>query len=209
MKPIFLCVALVGMGMVLTGCGTISEVTPANGKPVDFTRYERVLVLDFVDGATQKEKPANQPRKKAEMAVRTKSFPDRIAIELGAKNVFKEVTRTGEPDPQTLVISGTITRYVEGDAMGRLMIGLGVGSSYFDAIVDFKDGGTSELLATQKVDRNSWVLGGGIASTQSPDEFMKEAAQRLVYDITTAKHTGKLEERVSSPHPMGKQGQPH
>jgi len=199
MKTILLCVAFLGLGMILSGCGTVSEVTPTTGKDLDLRKYDRVLVLDFADAVTDKVKPSAQARKKAEMAIRTKSFPDRIAIELGAKNVFKEVARTGSPDSQTLIVSGTITRYTEGDAIGRLLIGLGAGSSYFDATVDFKDGTTSDILANQKIDKNSWVLGGGIAATQTPDEFMQEAAEVLAEDLSTAKLTGKLPERVSSP----------
>ncbi|HEV2434994.1 MAG TPA: DUF4410 domain-containing protein [Verrucomicrobiae bacterium] len=199
MKTILLCVAFLGLGMILSGCGTVSEVTPTAGKDLDLRKYDRVLVLDFADGVIDKVRPGAQAKKKAEMAIRTKSFPDRIAIALGEKNVFKEVARTGSPDSQTLIISGTITRYTEGDAIGRLLIGLGAGSSYFDATVDFKDGTTSDILANQKIDKNSWVLGGGIAATQTPDEFMQEAAEVLAEDLSTAKLTGKLPERVSPP----------
>lgn len=199
MKTMLLCMTFTGLAIMLTGCGTVSEVTPTAGQDLDLRKYDRVLVLDFADGVTDKVKPSAQAKKRAEMAIRTKSFPDRIAIELGAKNVFKEVTRTGNPDPQTLIVSGTITRYTEGDAIGRLVIGLGAGSSYFDATVDFKDGGTSNILANQKIDKNSWVLGGGIAATQTPDEFMQEAAKVLAEDLSTAKLTGKLPEKVSSP----------
>ena len=185
--------------MVLVGCGTVSEVTPTTDKEVDFRKYDRVLVLDFADGVSDKTKSGAQAKKKAEMAVRTKSFPDLIAIALGEKNVFKEVARSGNPDLQTLIISGTITRYSEGDAMGRLFVGFGAGSSYFDARVVFSDGGTSNVLANQEVDKNSWVLGGGIAATQTPDEFMHEAAKILAEDLSTAKLTGKLPVRSSAP----------
>lgn len=126
------------------------------------------------------------------MNVRTKSFPDRIAIELDARGVFREVVRGGTPDDHTLVLSGVITRYEEGDATLRLMIGMGAGSSYFDARVDFKDGGTSETIASQQVNKNSWALGGGVAATQSPDTFMMEAAVRLADDLASLKRTGKL-----------------
>jgi len=201
MKATFLGITFVGLTMILNGCGTVSEVTPTPGKEVDIRKYDRILVLDFADGVTAQTKPSAQAKKKAEMAVRTKSFPDRIAIELGEQNVFKEVIRTGNPDSVTLVISGTITRYTEGDAIGRMLIGFGAGSSYFDATVDFKDGSTSELLATQKVDKNSWVLGGGIAATQTPDEFMQEAAKKLAENIAIAKTTGKFPEPPASAPP--------
>ena len=76
--------------------------------------------------------------------------------------------------------------------MGRMFVGLGVGSSYFDAAVEFKGGTESGLLATQKVDKNSFVLGGGIAANQTPLEFMRQAAKKLATDVTVAKRTGKF-----------------
>jgi len=202
MKTLFSLIALIGINMLLTGCGTVSAVTPVAGKEVNFQKYQRVLVLDFIDGVSSAVK-TNQVRKKVEITVATKSFPDRIAIELGAKNVFREVARTGDPDAETLVISGTITRYHEGDPVARLLIGMGAGSSYFDATVSFKDGITFDTLATQKIDKNSWQLGGAIAASQTPEEFMREASEKLAEDINSLKLTGKLPEQKNNSPKQG------
>jgi hypothetical protein len=192
MKALLLSAAVVALCAILTGCGTVSHVTPASGATSDLKKYDRVLVLDFADGVSDKGDSAAHQRKRLELALATKSFPDEIAIELQSQGVFREVTRSGQPDAHTLVISGTVTRYAEGDAMGRMFVGLGVGSSYFDATVQLKDGAESSVLATQKVDKNSFVFGGGIAANQTPLGFMRQAAKKLATDLVAAKRTGNL-----------------
>jgi hypothetical protein len=186
MKTLILIPAL-AIAMALTGC-SVTQITPAQGKTFDVQRYERVHVEDFKDGVTAQTRTAQQAKKEVEMAIRTKSFPDRIAIELGAHNVFQEVVRTGTPDASTLVIGGTITRCDEGDVVLKMMVGMGAGTSRFDAMIEFRDGGTSELLATQQVDLSSWVGGGGIAATQTPETFMGYAARQLAFEVGSAKN---------------------
>jgi Domain of unknown function (DUF4410) len=192
MKKFWFNLMACGAALGFTGCGTVSHVTPTAGKEVDLRPYERVIVTDFTDGVSETAKPSVRDRKKAELAIASKAFPDRIAIELGALKAFQEVTRTGTPDAKTLVISGTITRYEEGSSTMRLMIGMGAGSSYFDAVVDLKDGTNSEVLATQKVDKNSWGGGGALAASQTPEAFMREGAKKLAPEISSLKLTGKL-----------------
>jgi hypothetical protein len=195
MKILFSFLVGVGMATLLTGCGTVSHVTPVANQELKLQKYERVLVLDFADDVSGKVKSKDQEKKKAELALATRAFPDRIAVELSMKKAFREVTRSGSADDQTLVISGIITRYEEGSSVARLLVGMGAGSSYFDATVDFKDGMTTNLLGSQKVDKNSWGLGGGLAATQTPDTFMREAAKKLAEDIASLKLTGKLPEK--------------
>jgi len=192
MKHGFLLLAGIFMAAFLSACGSVSHVKPTAGQAFRLDNYQRVVVNDFADGVTEKAKPKNKARKQAEMDVATKAFADRIAIELGAKGAFKEVVRTGTADANTLVITGTITRYEEGSSSARLWVGMGAGSAYFDADIVFKDGGTSGVLANQVVDKNSWGGGGAIAASQTPESFMKEAAKKLAEDISALKLTGKL-----------------
>jgi hypothetical protein len=205
MKNLFLFFVLLGTCLMMTGCGTVSSVMPVANSQIQWQNYQRVLVLDFKDGVTGQMNLAEQPRKKAELILACKNFPDQVAVELAAKNAFREVTRSGNPDKETLVVSGTITRYEEGSAMARLMIGLGAGSAYFDATIDFKDGGLDTPLAVQKVDKNSWGLGGGIAATQTPEGFMRGAAIKLAEDISSLKLTGKLPPK-NKPNPQSGAG---
>lgn len=197
MKTLFSLIAI-GSAVLLTGCGTVSHVTPAANKEVDLKNYERVLVMDFGDAVSENAKPKDKERKATELSLATKAFADRIAVELGSKHAFREVVRTGNADEKTLIISGAITRYEEGSSTARLLVGYGAGSSYFDATVTFKDGKSSEVLASLAVDKNSWGLGGGLAATQTPDVFMREAAIRLAEDMSSLKLTGKLPAKPST-----------
>ncbi len=88
----------------------------------------------------------------------------------------------------SLIIFGEIVRYVEGNAALRLMIGLGAGSSYFDANVKITNSDSNVLLGEIIVDKNSWVLGGGIASGQTIDSFMVEASEKIADEIKKAKN---------------------
>src|SRR5437867_4351296 len=108
MKALVLAAAVIALAVILTGCGTVSHVTHTSGAASDLRKYDRVLVLDFADGAGDKGDSAAQQRKRMELALATRSFPDQIAIELQSQGVFREVTRTGQPDAHTLVISGTV-----------------------------------------------------------------------------------------------------
>ena len=65
----------------------------------------------------------------------------------------------------------------------RMLIGLGAGSSYFDANVRFTANESGELLGQMKVDKNSWALGGGMASGQTVDTYMRAAAKKIASEI--------------------------
>jgi hypothetical protein len=92
-----------------------------------------------------------------------------------------------------VIIAGEVTRYTEGDSFARFMIGFGAGSSYFDATVRFTDGLNHEEVGVIKVDKNSWVLGGGYASGQTPEMYMAEAAKKI------AAETKRLAKSQDSP----------
>jgi len=132
-------------------------------------------------------KGLEREKKAAEMKRVAKDFADMLAWEIGQKRIFEQVARAGAEDERTLIIGGQITRYEEGSAMARFLVGMGAGSSYFDARVEFLRGGTAELLGAIDANRNSWVLGGGIAATQTPDSFMREAARKVAEEMSKLK----------------------
>ena len=92
---------------------------------------------------------------------------------------YTSVARGGKTDANTLVIEGEVTRFVEGNAALRALVGLGAGSSYFDADVRFLDGANGKVVGTMKADKNSWVLGGGLAAGQTVETFMNGAAKKV------------------------------
>ncbi len=93
------------------------------------------------------------------------------------------VVRTGTPDSSTLVVGGEITRFVEGNAALRFLVGMGAGSSYFDATVRATDGASGSSIATLSADKNSWGLGGSLAAGQTVYTFMDEAAKKTAKEV--------------------------
>ena len=183
-----LSVGFLFLSLLLAGCGTTSGFKAASGQnAVDLSPFSRVVVKDFTDGVSEKMKGLEREKKAAEMKRVAKDFADMLAWEIGQKRIFEQVARAGAEDERTLIIGGQITRYEEGSAMARFLVGMGAGSSYFDARVEFLRGGTAELLGAIDANRNSWVLGGGIAATQTPDSFMREAARKVAEEMSKLK----------------------
>jgi len=154
----------------LTACGTTSGLQNTQGQSIASTqKFSKVIVQDFKLSIPEF----------SEKATSSKTYlPDQIATEIKKTGKFANVSRTGKPDADTLVINGVITKYKEGNPQLRLWIGMGAGSSFFEATVDFRDhkGGK---IGTINVDKNSWALGGAIAAGQGPQSFMDGAADKI------------------------------
>lgn len=186
-RNVFGCGLLVAV-LLVQGCGTTSSLRTEEGDvALDLSRYDRVEVLDFVD---QTDKDKIKPEKRAlyeqQVDTATRTFADMLAAELEATGAFREIHR--EPVEASAVrISGAITRFQEGNAAMRLLIGLGAGSSYFDANVHVLDNTTEESLARIVVDKNSWALGGGFAAGQNVENFMRGAAKKIATELALAR----------------------
>lgn len=168
---------------LLSGCGTTSNMKPAAGAEIrSLQKYSQVCVLDFGNKTSNKSDAGPQY-----VLTQGRRFADLIALELEKKAAFEKVAHVAAPQPGSLVIKGDITRCVEGGAAMRYLVGVGAGSSYFDATVQFADADTGQQLEEIKVDKNSWVLGGGIASTQTVEAFMEGAAKKIAEQAAQAK----------------------
>jgi hypothetical protein len=187
---------LIGLSAVVSGCGTTSSMKPVAAEPIDLTRFERLLIQDFADEFSAKAKPEKRLAKEAEAKLACQQFADRIALEARKTAAFGEVVRSGEAGENTLVIQGAIQRYEEGSAALRLLIGFGAGSSYFDSRVDLLDGKTGAKIGSWEVDKNSWGLGGAIASTQTPEAFMNDAAEKVAKELAAAKKSGVFDPKA-------------
>lgn len=169
----------------LAACGTMSTIESPTAEgteiPIDLSNYDRVTVLDFSDATEDSNLP--------EFAGR--NFADRIAAEVRGTAVFSEVSRDtlerSNLEGTTLVVSGDVTRYEEGNSTTRLLVGFGAGSSYFDAVVRFADSESGEVHGVLIVDRNSWALGGALAADQTVESFMIAAAERVAEELVKSK----------------------
>jgi hypothetical protein len=161
----------------LVSCGTVATV-PAGGEagaPIASAgkTYSRVVVNDFRSAVSDDD---------GSTVAAGRKFADIIAVAVRSAKPGATVERNGRADANTLVIGGEITRFVEGNAALRYFVGMGAGSSYFDADVRLSDGGSNRQLTLIRADKNSWGLGGGIAAGQTVEVFMREAAKKVATD---------------------------
>jgi hypothetical protein len=184
---------LAAISLGLTACGTTSSLqAPADNATIDLTPYSKLLIEDFKDEATALAKPEAQPLLKPKLEMAVKMFPDQIASVVKAGGGFEEVMRSGTPDAQTLVLRGAITQFDEGNAALRWIVGFTAGNANFDARLELMDGATNRTLGTWTVDKNSWALGGGIAATQRPEDFMQEAAKKIGTELSDKRKAGAI-----------------
>lgn len=162
---------------ILTSCGTTSSLQDTHGKALASARkFTKVTVLDF--RSTDLKHPVKVNQAKVD-------FANYIAAELKKRGNFSSASRNAKPDANTLVISGTITKYEEGSVAKRMLIGMGFGMAIFEATVEFRDS-KGTVIGTIKVDKNSWAMGGVIGAVEKPEDFMEGAAEKV------AEEAGKL-----------------
>lgn len=184
-------VAVLALAVSITGCGTISGLKSVDGTALDLTPYKKVVVRDFTDKTIAPEKPEKREENKLLMKRATRDFADIIAIELKKTGAFAEVNREGNPDAETVVVEGAISKFERGNTTARLFVGLGAGSSYLDAVVEVRNAATGALLGSVVVNKNSWGGGGALAAGQTAEGFMEEAAKRISEEISKAKNKEK------------------
>jgi hypothetical protein len=184
----------------LTACGTTGNIQPQRkpqeavtapaekGKPaLDLSGYDKVVVLDFTDATDKsKLKPEELRSYSDTMATAGRTFADLIAQKLRDTGAFQEVVRGTSPG-KALMISGRITRLTEGSSALRFWVGMGAGSSYFEATTELADAESGIILGHAATDKNSWALGGAIAATQTVQSFMQGAAEKIATQLRDSK----------------------
>lgn len=189
--------ALLISGGLLGACGTTSSLKSADAateQRIDLSSYNAAVIGDFADKATVGKKFKSNEKgmtKKAEyeadVQAASATFGEYLQAELRKLNVFESVGRGDAAAEGALFIEGEITRFERGNAAAKFLIGMGAGSTYFDAIVEIKDGATGEKLGQIIVDKNSWVLGGAISASQNVEGFMRGGAEKAAKELYIAR----------------------
>ncbi len=157
--------------LFLSSCGTTSSLEDTGGNVVAGTqRFSKIVVQNYTSSVDDDDGGAK--------VAASGFFPDHIVKQLHDQDKPLAVSRNAKPDADTLVIDGVITRYNEGNAALRLFVGMGAGSSYFDATTRFKDY-KGNVVGQIVTDKNSWALGGGLAASQTTQKFMENAAEKI------------------------------
>ncbi|MEM7220754.1 MAG: DUF4410 domain-containing protein [Pseudomonadota bacterium] len=175
MKPILTAFCV----LALTACGSTGPIKPAEGEEgaqsLDFSSYDQVIVRAFADGTKKQNMPETAGR----------LFADIIAAEVRSTGEFESV-QVDDGEGRAIVIGGDVTRYARGNGAMKFLVGLGAGSTHFEAEVTFVDSETGETLGNLSVDKNSWALGGAIAASQSVEDFMTAAARKIAKEMSQA-----------------------
>lgn len=180
------------LALLLAACGSTSKLkTDSAAARKQIADYQRVEVLDFEVTAVSDDKDdKDQARFLAAVNEARSQFADRIAEELSERRAFDEISRV-PLDGQALRVSGTITRFVEGNVAARMVTGF-VGQAHFEATVTVTDNASGQTLGSFDVDRNSWPLPIGASSNavQNVGMFMSGAAKHIAEELAIAR--GKL-----------------
>ncbi len=189
---------VVGSTLFLAACGTTSKLEGTSGSSAPsqpkLTAFEKVYVADTTSSYSDENYSAEK------MASIGREFSDMIAGRTRATGAFREVRRVSSVEAAralaekqsvpVALVRGNITRYEDGNALARAMIGFGAGSSYFDADITVSDAKTGTVVGRIKADKNSWVLGGAIAATQDARSYMPGVASKVASELKKGK-TGK------------------
>jgi len=184
-------VSLAFVLLSLAGCGSVSGLSKESATaPMRIAEFNKVEVLDFTVSNPRKfEDPKEQAEYDVLLAKAQVLFADKVAEAVKETGAFTEVTRTAGAD-KALRLSGVITRYDEGNIVARGLTGF-AGQTHLEADVSAADAGSGKVLATMKVDRNSWPLpvGASLSTLQTTGFFMNEAAKKIAAELV-AKRNG-------------------
>ncbi len=180
----------------LAACGGTTNIQDEAGAEtvLDLSNYETVVVGGFSDQSTEnrkfKDNEAGQ-EKRREYQSQVKAGSDLFATYLGeaieTTGAFTQVRRGDSAGPNELFLDGDITRFARGNAVAKFLVGMGAGSTYFDAIVRVHDGANDEAMGQIVVDKNSWALGGAISAAQNIESFMRGGAEKTAGQLYRAK----------------------
>lgn len=175
--------ALFAVALSLAACGSTSKLKQAEGAAApDLSAYQVIVVTEFSNVPAKPPKAAKRAEYDRVVGAASQRFAQMLVNALGRYGVQGRIVRESDA-PGALRIEGDITRYKEGNAALRLIVGFGAGSSYFDATVRFVDADSGRVLGTIAVDKNSWPLGGALAALQDADSHMQGAAERIAEEV--------------------------
>lgn len=138
------------------GCATSeAEGLAADGGP-PLASFEDLLVFNFRDDVSKQDK-STRAAKAATMRGVVTDFAQRIADATEGLRVFDSVRREGKPGPKTLIVSGKITAYRNGNQLNSLpLLGQAFDNTHaFAAVVEIIDGSDRSVLTTMNVDMAS------------------------------------------------------
>lgn len=155
------------------------------GRARQFRGFTRVLVNDFDETVSERFDRTTldrRDRKLTQMRSAVTTLPDFVAEELRHTGAFAECLRAGSTDDRTLVVSGILRRYDEGDSGARLYTWNTSGNAQVEVHVRIADGGSGTVLATLIAENEA----AGFNRGPRPPETLQGAARRVAGRIARA-----------------------
>ncbi len=152
------------------------------GRTRRLSGFARLLVQDFKERVSGRSGSSSLDRRAAQQAMireAVRTVPDRIAEAVRRTNAFAPVLRGGVPDQLTIVMDGTLIRYDEGSSDTRRATGARFGAPQCEVHLEFRDGGSGEVLATLVAEN---APAGGSQNPQAP-ESLEGAVARVAESI--------------------------
>ncbi len=168
----------------IIGCATPLQMS-LQGNESLFRGHTTAVVMTFQDisdpvGNTDEQRKSY----KDTLQVVCKTFAEYLTQELLQNKAYSTVLKDQPtPSESAIIISGFIQKYDKGNTALRFLIGFGAGSSVFHATIEFKDSKSGKILGTISNNGTSWVGGGTIASGQSADVLMRDAAAHVTSEL--------------------------
>ncbi len=138
------------------GCAAKTPERLPTGDRPPLSSYRRVLVHDFRDGVSNSDK-STRGTKRITMSKVVDKFADRIAEDTRAFDVFDSVVRKERASPNTIIVTGTVTVYRDGNQLSGLpLLGKAFNDSHaFEAMVKLVDGANGRVVTTFPLDIDS------------------------------------------------------
>ena len=175
--------------MCIISCATPLQMS-VQGNESLFRSHKIAVVMTFEDvsqpvGKTDEERQAY----KDTLALVCRTFTDGIVKEVQRYRLYSSVVKDLQtPSDSAIIISGAIRKYDKGNVSLRNLIGLGAGSSYFHATINFTDSKSGKIIGTISNNGTSWVGGGVIAASQTVEVLMQEAANHVASELWRIKN---------------------
>lgn len=178
----------------VSACGGYSTITTEDGREPRLPEYTTAVVIDFNDATTPEQElvQENLAEHRKKVAAAGRRFADLIAARLVADEVYAVVLR--EPSPaDAILITGDITRYVEGDTATRLLMGMISGRSRLDGEIQFSDNRSGDAIGAFNIAKKSWALGGLFAAGQTVEDYITDGAEAVTIEIKRAKEKSRTD----------------
>ena len=153
-------ILILAFGVLLSGCRSTSEWNPF----VDLDGYDSLVVADFEDQGNGAGK----------------LLADQVASELMRTGDYREVLR--EPtEGDSILVEGTIRRYVVGNVAARIKFGKVVGQSSMTVEVRVSVEPGDEFVGSFVVDESTFVSGPNAGRTGREDiNWLQKEVARLI-----------------------------